>query len=322
VKGLSALLMFTYSLLLISSAFTGYLRVTMKVRNRFTESLKIRERLWETARFKLQEMESPGFPDFVSEIEPVNEPSVPYESKPIVDIQDVSSLPNLRWSPEFFITTILRDAAGLTGEEIDALLEFRSRDDFGRDRWAKYQDRSTVDLEDFCTGYSYCNVNFCDFTSLKKLFALMIPGREYLSDELQRHFLSYGYVSKDAFRRILNTHFDTVFPVVNASAGYNINTVPEEILSPLLKAIPNVDSPEKKANYIRELRKMFPIKTVDLKTLLFPSSEMPPQVPLILGTESWFWKIKISGWERCLTLICARVPGESPSIKIIREMYQ
>lgn len=239
-----------------------------------------------------------------------------------IEVTDLSSLPNLRWSPEPLLRALLSGPGEGNREEISRIIELRRGDDFSRDLWSRYRNLLPDNLDLVCTGYSYCNVNLCDFNSLKKLFVLMIPGKAFLAEVLRQELETSGYISHERFREIMGSSYRTVFPVVNVSCGLNVNSLSKPVLTCVLRHLPGIADPESAAGRICKYREKRPLEEPDLRRILSERGDVPHRVFAALGTETWFYKAVAQGHGRKLTVVAAVIPGAASRWRIIREKYQ
>ncbi|MFP4384056.1 MAG: hypothetical protein ACLFSE_08395 [Spirochaetia bacterium] len=291
------------------TAYGGFFTMSVNVQNRIIEGIKIRDLLH---RKVMEYLETRTVcPGNMIETDGIK-----------IRVTDLSSLPNLRWSPEPLLEALLSGPGKGSRDEIRRLTEFRKRDDFSRDRWDRYQNLLQENLDRICTGYSYCNVNLCDFDSLEKLFMLMIPGKQHLADALRREMDTSGYITHERFREIMGRNYQTVFPVVNVSCGLNVNSLSKPVLTCVLQWLPGIADPETAADKICTLRDEAPLEESGLRRILAGGGEVSSRIFSVLGTETWFYKITADGRGRKLTVVAALIPGAVSRWKIIREKYQ
>jgi hypothetical protein len=184
-------------------------------------------------------------------------------------------------------------------------------------------------FERYFSGYGWANINLTDEFAAQKL-ALSLTGSprsaELIRGTIQTLLINQEQANRESLSSVLSSHYDEVFPFINAEPLININFVDPDLLRELI-AYPDygVSSPGTRCGEILAVRSGGISDTGEIAELL----GIDPANPLTayLGCITWFWKIGIAGEKGSLETILCRLPPDplnlvdDPVYAIIEQRY-
>jgi hypothetical protein len=238
-----------------------------------------------------------------------------------------------RLNPNFVRKNIFEKTAlsGLLnpGETPEGLQQWR--EDAGlslsEDHYGRFFTGETANR--YFSGYGWANINLTDEFAARKL-ALSLTGSarsaESIRGILQTLLINQEPADRKSLKAVLGSHYDEVFPFINAEPLININFVDPILLRELI-AYPDygVRSPDARCGEILRARSGGISDTGEIAELL----GIDPANPLTgyLGCVTWFWKIGIAGEKGGLETILCRLPPDpknpldDPEYAIVEQRY-
>ena len=186
-------------------------------------------------------------------------------------------------------------------------------------------------LEEYCTEYSFYNINISDDYMLYILFKIRSSNESEAN-----HFYSLIkskrndniIINEQKLREVLSNNYNILYPLINTLPQFNINFINETLLYWLVKSVKeqfklNLD--ESFINVLLNQRNYSEIKPEYLSEIIKPNFKNTI-LEQILGCKTWFWRLSLKKDNiKYIGIICYlpknKEEAETKFIRIIKEDY-
>ena len=163
------------------------------------------------------------------------------------------------------------------------------------------------------TGYGLFNVNTTDEFILEQIVGAR-TGSESAAREfrlaVQSAVSRMSLISSNTLSLMISAQTD-LWPIITAAPQWNVHFLPREILEAILAYEPfGISYAEQKAELLVEMRNSTEIDPLALASIL--EVEDSHRILQYIGTQTWFWKIRIDMDEMTAFYVILSSPDEEP----------
>jgi hypothetical protein len=167
------------------------------------------------------------------------------------------------------------------------------------------------------TVYGYVNVNTAFEDTLRGFFSARTgdePSAESFRGAIRGYLSRQELVRREELPALLGLYYPQLYPLMNVEPQMNVNFIPGEVLHAVL-AYPYGGKPiegfEAAYQAILAERAQGAVDERELAGLVHAKAEQL-LVFQYLGSQTWFWRIRLKEAAHAVEWIVARLPGEPP----------
>jgi hypothetical protein len=230
-----------------------------------------------------------------------------------IKLEDLSSRPNLNLvDPEMLYRTDLKKYVSVTKTAED-FSGFRINNGFTLDP-NDYQELflGTEWISRFSV-YGCGNINILPEESLEIILEERNVDKSLAGVIIEKR--KSGYFTTETFLELDESAGDSLFPLANTEAGFNVNTMDEYTLQVVFEYVwgkqegSHFSYLDKKGRILndRTYREIGPEELTGILGL----EDSLKEIYQYLGTKTWFWKVNMTGFDKRITWVLVRRPSAS-----------